>query len=403
MKRSRLIVALIIFISFIVGFFIYINGGNKMDAKSKLVFFELGSKGNATLVKTVDNKGKTIYGIIDGGKPINYVEHIEPYLTENKIDKLSFIVVTHMDVDHVGGIDKLLQSDFIDSETTLYLKITSRSEGLANTAKHKGINLGVVEPLTIPDNIKNNNEVMNAPDSIFQTQIKNYSKADGNYANANTSNNLSFGEFNITFYNGVNWNKHDAVNEDWDENVNSLTCLLERKNSKDVVQRIYIGSDLGENSGEDSTDGREQYSMVIGERVSQIVGPVDLYLVAHHGFYFSMNEETAKNLNFKYAIVTNSYQEIAYKAINKFKKKYPSISESEALSIGTNTLKSLFSSEQLINVLFTDGENYGTGSTSHEIIKELQASNGYVLTNEDGYIKNGNITVELGSEIKISQ
>lgn len=46
------------------------------------------------------------------------------------------------------------------------------------------------------------------------------------------SSNISFGEFTITIYNGIDWNTYDVVNEDWDENVNLLTCLLERKNSK---------------------------------------------------------------------------------------------------------------------------------------------------------------------------
>lgn len=402
MKRSKLI-AVVLFILFIICLILYSNGGKKMNAKSKLVFFELGSKGNSTLVKTVDDKGNPIYGIIDGGKPINYTKQIEPYLTENKISKIHFIIVSHMHDDHVGGIDKLLQSDFVDSETTLYLKITPKSEHLVNYSKHKEMNIGVIEPLTVPDNIKNNNEVMSSPNSIFQTQIKYYSKADGNYANAIISSNISFGEFTITIYNGIDWNTLDVVNEDWDENVNSLTCLLERKNSKGAMQRIYLSADLGENSGENSTDGREQYSMVIGERISQIVGQVDIYLVAHHGFYFSMNEETTRNLNFKYAIVTNSYNEIAYKGIAKFQKKYPSISETEALNIGTNTLKALLSSEHLAKVLFTDGENYGAGSTAYELIKELQPSNGYVLTGKDGYIKNGNVTVEFSSDINVLQ
>ena len=402
MKKPKLIGA-IIFISFIICLLIYFNGGKKMEAKSKLVFFELGSKGNSTLVKTVDDKGNPIYGIIDGGKSINYTKQIEPYLTENKIKKINFIIVTHMHDDHVGGIVKLLQSDFVDNQTILYLKLTPQSEYLANYARQKDMDIGVVEPLTVPDNIKNNNEVMNAPDSVFQTQIKYYSKAGGNYTNVNTDSNIPFGEFTITIFNGIDWNTHDVANEDWDENVNSLTCLLERKDSKGALQRIYLSADLGENSGENSTDGRNQYSMAIGERTSQIVGPVDVYQVAHHGFYFSMNEETAKNLNFKYAIVTNSYSEIAYKAIAKFQKKYPSISETEALNIGTNTLKAIFSSEHLEKVLFADGENYGKGPAAYELIKEMQPSNGYVLTHKDGYIKNGNITVELGDGIKVSQ
>lgn len=401
MKKSKLLIATIILVSVTILTFICLYGGKKLNSKSKLVFFELGSKGNATLVETIDDKGNTIYGLIDGGKPISYLEHIEPYLKENNISKLNFLIVSHMDVDHVGGIEELLKSDLVDSETTLYLKATSKSKGLVANVQNKGLNVGIVEPLSTPDNIKTNSEVMIAPDPVFKTQIKYYSKADG-YANANTSDNITFGDFTITLFNGVDWNSQDVVDENWDENVNSLTCLLERKNSKDDLQRIYIGSDLGENSSEDSTEEHIQYSMVIGERVSQLVGPVDVYLVAHHGFYYSMNEETAKNLNFKYAIVTNSYNEIAYKGIKKFQKKNSSLSDSEALNIGSNTLQALFSSERLSKVFFTDGENYGT-PTAYEIIDKCLSSSGYVLTDDKGSIKKGNITVELGSDINIYQ
>lgn len=401
MKKSKLLVAAIILVSVTILTFTCLYGGKKLNSKLKLVFFELSSKGNATLVETIDEKGNTIYGLIDGGKPISYLEHVEPYLKENNISKINFLVVSHMDVDHVGGIEELLKSDYVDSETTLYLKATSKSKGLIANAQSKGMNVGIVEPLSAPDNIKTKSEVMQAPDAVFKTQIKHYSKTD-NYAASNISDNITYGDFTITFFNGVDWNSQDVVDEDWDENVNSLTCLLERKNSKDDLQRIYIGSDLGENSSEDSTEEHQQYSMVIGERVSQLVGPVDVYLVAHHGFYYSMNDETARNLSFQYAIVTNSYNEIAYKGIKKFQKKNSSLSDSEALNIGSNTLQALFSSNRLSKVFFTDGENYGT-PTAYEIIDKCQPTGGYVVTDDNGCIKKGNITVELGSDINISQ
>ena len=400
-KLMTVVIILLISISACLIKFLLLKGDKEVSAKSKLVFFDLTSKGNATLVQSVDKQGNPIYGIIDGGKPINYSDDIEPYLIENNIKKLDFLIVSHMDVDHVGGVQELLNSEYVNKDTTLYIKITSKSKGLVNGVKNKEMNIAVVEPVTAPENIKTNREVMNAPDSVFQTKIKYYSKAD-NYTNATECENFSFGEFTITIYNGIDWNSQDVVDEDWDENVNSLTCLLERKNSKGELQRIYIGSDLGENSGEDSSEEHLQYSMVIGERVSQIVGQVDVYMVAHHGFYFSMNEATAKNLNFQYAIVTNSYEEIAYKGIKKFKKKYPNLNDTEALDIGSNTLQALCASERLKNIFFTDGENYGK-KTAYEIIKECQASSGYVLTDDKGCIRNGNVTVELESDIKIYQ
>jgi phosphoribosyl 1,2-cyclic phosphodiesterase len=272
-------IMLLISISACIITFLVLKGDKEVNAKSKVIFLDLASKGNATLVQSVDNKGNHIYGMIDGGKPINYLDDIEPYLVENNINRLDFLIVTHMDVDHVGGIQELLDSEYVDKDTTLYMKITSKSKGLYTAVKNKEMNIAVVEPITAPENKRTNKEVMSAPDSDFQTKINYYSKAD-DYTNATESENFSFGEFTIIIYNGVDWNSQDVVDEDWDENVNSLTCLLERNNSKNELQRIYIGSDLGENSAEDSSEDHVQYSIVIGERISQIVGQVDVYLVA---------------------------------------------------------------------------------------------------------------------------
>ena len=62
----------------------------RSEGKIKASILDLDSKGNATLVQSVDSKGNPIYGIIDGGKHINFSKDIVPYLTENNIKDLIF-------------------------------------------------------------------------------------------------------------------------------------------------------------------------------------------------------------------------------------------------------------------------------------------------------------------------
>lgn len=89
----------------------------------KVTFFDVG-KGDAILVET---QGHTM--LIDAGYDNTY-SVIRDYLTEQSIQRLDYLVLTHFDKDHVGGADwviknfevgEILQPDY-QSESKQYLE-----------------------------------------------------------------------------------------------------------------------------------------------------------------------------------------------------------------------------------------------------------------------------------------
>lgn len=74
----------------------------------KVTFFDVG-KGDAILIETREH---TL--LIDAGYDKTYGV-IRDYFTEQKIEKLDYLVITHFDKDHVGGADRVI-SDFAVGE-----------------------------------------------------------------------------------------------------------------------------------------------------------------------------------------------------------------------------------------------------------------------------------------------
>ena len=78
-----------------------------MPKDLKIYFIDVG-QGDATLIVTPQNK--TI--LIDGGGSENYdvgKNTLLPYLLDRKIIKIDYVIISHFDTDHVGGILTILQ------------------------------------------------------------------------------------------------------------------------------------------------------------------------------------------------------------------------------------------------------------------------------------------------------
>ena len=66
-------------------------------------------QGDSTLI--VGANGKTI--LIDAGDRYKGVNEVIPYLEELGVKRLDFVIASHMDADHIGGLDEVLESDYI--------------------------------------------------------------------------------------------------------------------------------------------------------------------------------------------------------------------------------------------------------------------------------------------------
>ncbi|HEY1108897.1 MAG TPA: MBL fold metallo-hydrolase [Opitutaceae bacterium] len=369
-------------------------------AEAGVYFIKLGGKGNATVVKTV-NGSTASYGLVDTGTSSDYTTYVAPYLSSVLgSGKLTFIALSHLHSDHMGGASAAIAS-FADANTTLYIKdvadpnstysgeatVGQRADTLINAAKAKSMPIGKVKPYEAFDNdVGSMAELTGLPANKFKARIERFTKnANGSYVSVGLYDTVTFGKFTMTWYNGNNWN-HESIIEvlagSWDENLNSATILLKCTTSTGTNFRAYLGADLGENSN-------QGYSYEVAKRVQDIVGPVSVYQVAHHGYYFSLKPNSiAGSINPKYAIVTNSYNDIVN---TYYENKDIDNPTSADLTDATSTLKETLNSTVLQKMYFLNGKG---AAPDNRIINALEANN-YALLNWTGTtIKSGNVNVE---------
>lgn len=131
----------------------------KINDKLLINFVDVG-QGDCTLIRS---KNKTI--IIDGGgssdKDYNIGKNIDiPYLLDRRINKIDYLIVSHFDTDHVGGLLDIMEE--LKVKNAVISKQGEDSENynmFKKIAKKKKINVLVVQQgdvLNIDDNINLN-------------------------------------------------------------------------------------------------------------------------------------------------------------------------------------------------------------------------------------------------------
>lgn len=429
MKISKIILSFTLMFIFTGVIYNPISAKATNNIASKLYFIDLHEKGNATIIES-QSGSKKIYGLIDTGTADSF-EYIRKKLDVLGVTHLDFIILTHMHFDHVGGAVKAIDA-YADSNTKLYLKDTynhliaslnAYQTKIDNGAYDNKTEAGIKEEkehlqkaIRITTNLATRlDRIKKAASAKNVSIVKVISKASPSGINTiadikdtnkvtnamlQTNVEFTFGEYKITLYNGYDWNNQAVVGKYWNENVNCVTVLLRCTiPASGKIYTTYLGSDLGASS-------TNHYNRILAERTAAALGKkVSIYQVAHHGFYYSMSKETAQILDFKHAIVTTSYQDIADKGVNfvlssiKDKNGNPITDSNTALSLGTNTIKYLTSSASLKKIYFTGGSNNGAGKSSYHIINALaDTTKNYLNYSSSGIIKNGIVTVSFGSE-----
>ncbi len=172
--RYKKIIAIIVIIILIV------TGIKIVPQELKIYFIDVG-QGDSTLIQTPTNKkilidgGGSEFGSFDVGESI-----LLPYLLDRRITTLDYIIISHFDSDHVGGLFAILENIKVKN-----IIISKQGENSTNFKKlvsiinHKKINIRLVkrgdfikidrysyfeilfpENKLIEDNIINNNSIV---------------------------------------------------------------------------------------------------------------------------------------------------------------------------------------------------------------------------------------------------
>lgn len=125
---------------------ILINPINKLNRNLKIYFVDVG-QGECSVIVTP--KGKNI--IIDGGEgntdKYDYGKKVVlPYLLDRKIRKIDYMIISHTDSDHIGGLFAILENVKVDKIIIgIQPENSKQLESLIKIAKKKKIEIKVLQ------------------------------------------------------------------------------------------------------------------------------------------------------------------------------------------------------------------------------------------------------------------
>ena len=247
---------------------VYTPGANKVtlnghhvtlpDGDDRVYFLDVSDKNNGRFQGSdailLESNGQ--YALIDVA--VKYQSsRIIKYLKDIGVKELEFILITHAHYDHMGSIQS---SSFYKKSgikvKKLYIKnlsdgrssYKSRVKSVSKIAKNQGI------------------QVLDVRKSENQT--------------------ITCGDFKFKLLNTVDRSK----NRNYDENLNSVAAVTTTNGRK-----LYFTGDIQNKSGINAS-----------HEAAKIVGQVDFYKAAHHGYRFNAHKEDLRIINPKYTVITNS-------------------------------------------------------------------------------------------------
>jgi beta-lactamase superfamily II metal-dependent hydrolase len=285
-------------------------------------------QGDCTLIISPDNKTVVLIDAGDNGCGDRFVR---PYLTKIGVSQLKYVIASHYDADHIGGMDEVLISNDLTKIGTVYDRgdkpipkptYTMQSYKAAAKEHRKTLKLG---------------QVINIGGGA---SIKCIAK------------------------NGVVLGKKAIPNAARNENNLSVVLLLTYKNF-----HYYTGGDSG---------GENISSYVDMETpVSTVIGHVDAMKVDHHGSASSSNNTFLNALHPTVAIIdvgTSKYHHPTQDALNRLSEANCIIYQTEKGNGGTlTTTGSDYVTNGSIKIT-TDGEKqfnvyYGDDHPNHYAIR----------------------------------
>lgn len=252
------------------------------NCPSALHFINVG-EGDSILI---ESKGQ--YGLIDAGNAYRYDKKyngitVRKYLKSIGVNHLDFVIATHSDQDHIGGIRHI--GDLVDKSTTYIYKKSSNPNGYFNTAY---------------DVMANKVNLM-FDTNTGNTTIQSYNPLNLKYITSKNMNDdtveFVLGDYKLNLYNlhyrqfkftsGYEKTVDTSVNT---ENTNSLIILV---TSKLTNERALLMGDVNILGGVENYYGNK-------------IGKVDLLKLGHHGYITSNSKELIDITKPKVAILSNS-------------------------------------------------------------------------------------------------
>lgn len=164
------------YISIILIFIILTNTiSNKIFQEIKIYFVDVG-QGDSTLIQTIEGKnilidgGGSEFGSFDVGESI-----LLPYLLDRRITTIDYLMISHFDSDHIGGVFAILEN--LEVKNIIISKQGETSENLKKfyeITNNKGIRTIIVKKGDIVEIDKYSHfEILFPEDNLIEDNILN--------------------------------------------------------------------------------------------------------------------------------------------------------------------------------------------------------------------------------------
>ena len=164
------------YISIILIFIILTNTiSNKIFQEIKIYFVDVG-QGDSTLIQTIEGKnilidgGGSEFGSFDVGESI-----LLPYLLDRRITTIDYLMISHFDSDHIGGVFAILEN--LEVKNIIISKQGETSENLKKfyeITNNKGIRTIIVKKGDIVEIDKYSHfEILFPKDNLIEDNILN--------------------------------------------------------------------------------------------------------------------------------------------------------------------------------------------------------------------------------------
>jgi len=236
----------------------------KREAKQATPETEIQKSGNANIYFLDTGSSDSIilesqghFGLIDTSVP-SKAPFIISYLNRLGVKELDFVLLTHAHGDHVGGFNSIASRYKIKD---FFMKAGGLEYG-----NHKG---------------------------TYKSLIAKSKKAGATFHDTTITGSYTLGDINLYFYNRkqITYEGISSDNLGRSENCNSTTAVATISGL-----RIYFAGDIG-----------NYFGFNCESNTAQMVGHVDIYKVAHHGYTsFNNHEDAIKILSPSYSVITNA-------------------------------------------------------------------------------------------------
>ena len=287
-----------------------------LNADYKIHYLDVG-QGNCTICELPD--GKVL--LIDGGNEF-YGFKISEFLSERNINKIDYLIATHADADHIGGLNYLFDKfEIVNIFRPMQIAGQTITETSSNGSTVSHFEVSEFEDLVEYYRVYGSNCFIETDSSAYCDFIKNiYSETYLDGGEIKKSNVVVFYDglkisgdgYSLEFFapliheDMIDFSVHSNTggfmtkiySKDSSNNSSAIFLLMVKE------KKFFFSGDASYSLTEPAKYEESDFILSLENDEITKLSDIDVYLVAHHGSIYSSSGELIDILSPKFAVVS---------------------------------------------------------------------------------------------------